>query len=186
MVWMSLDCEAAEAVQSSGRSELDELGPGTGDKGVQKCVIAWLRWRLLEANACYSDCVCDTSAFTPSVPKLRDLWQSVHCASNSLWRMDFNQVNSGCLSQHCEFTLSHSCSRFCSRRHSGIGEVYDNKFQPGCWQNATCVPGYFRKKFKTRNWLWISTTHFPQTQNKIKKKRVTMEAVNEHTYLRPN
>ena len=31
MVWMSLDCEAAEAAQSSGQAELDELGPGTGD-----------------------------------------------------------------------------------------------------------------------------------------------------------
>ena len=34
---VSLDCEAA---QSSGRAELDELGPGTGDKGAQKSVIA--------------------------------------------------------------------------------------------------------------------------------------------------
>ena len=35
---MTLDCEVAEAVQGRSRAELDELGPGTGDKGVQKCV----------------------------------------------------------------------------------------------------------------------------------------------------
>ena len=32
VVWLQL------AVQSSDRAELDELRPGTGDKGVQKCV----------------------------------------------------------------------------------------------------------------------------------------------------
>ena len=67
-----------------GRAELDEFGPGTGDKGVQKCVIALLHWRLLEVNWCFSDFVCDTSAFTLSVPKLRVHWQNLHCASNSL------------------------------------------------------------------------------------------------------
>ena len=86
--------------KSSGRAELDELGLGTGDKGVQKCVIVCLRWRLLEANWCFSDFVCDTSAFTTSVPKLRVLLQSVHCVSNSLSGTAFNQINSGCSSQH--------------------------------------------------------------------------------------
>ena len=37
MVRMSLECETAEAVQSLGRAELDELGPETGDRGVQMC-----------------------------------------------------------------------------------------------------------------------------------------------------
>ena len=55
MVWMSLDCETAEAVQSSGLAELDELGLGSGDKGVQKCVIVWPWWKLLVANWCFSD-----------------------------------------------------------------------------------------------------------------------------------
>ena len=43
-------CEMAEVAQISGRAELDELGLGTGDKGVQKHAIALFRWRLLEAN----------------------------------------------------------------------------------------------------------------------------------------
>ena len=78
MVWMSPECETSEAVQSSGRAELDELGPGTGDKGIQKCVIAWLRWRVLDASWCFSDFVRATSAFTPIVPKLRVLLQIHH------------------------------------------------------------------------------------------------------------
>ena len=57
MVWMSLGCEAVDAEQSSGQAEMDKLGPGIGDKGKQKGVIAWLRWRLLEANWCFSDFV---------------------------------------------------------------------------------------------------------------------------------
>ena len=93
-------CLAKVAAQSSGWAELDELGPGTGDKGVQKCVIAWLCWRLLEANWCFSDFVCDTSAFTPSVPNLRVLLQKVHCTSNSWLGTAFNQLNSGCSSLH--------------------------------------------------------------------------------------
>ena len=44
----------------------------------------WLHWRLLEANWRSSDFVYDTSAFTQSVPKLRVVLQSVHCALNSL------------------------------------------------------------------------------------------------------
>ena len=71
-------------MQSLGRAELDELGPGIGDKGIQTCVTERPRLTLLEANWCFSDIVSDTTAFTPSVPKLRVLLQSVHCASNSL------------------------------------------------------------------------------------------------------
>ena len=97
--------KAAEAAQSLGRAELDELGPRTGDKGVQKCVIVWLRWRPLEANWCFSDFVCDTSTFTPSVPKLRVLLQSVHCSSNSLLGLAFNELNSGCSRQRFFFYL---------------------------------------------------------------------------------
>ena len=37
----------------SSWTELDELGPGTGDEGVQKCEIAWFHWRLLKANWCF-------------------------------------------------------------------------------------------------------------------------------------
>ena len=97
MVWMLLDYETAEAAQSSGWAKLDELGLGTG---VQKCVITRPCWRLLKANWCFSHFVCDTSAFTPNVPNLRVLLQSVHCASNALWGPAFNQLNSGCSSQH--------------------------------------------------------------------------------------
>ena len=79
---------------------MDKLILGTGDKGIQQCVIAWLRWRLLEANQCFSDFVCDTSAFTPSVPNLRFLLQSMHSASDSLLSTAFNQLKSGCSSQH--------------------------------------------------------------------------------------
>ena len=48
----------------------------------------------------FSDFVCDTSVFTPSVPKLRVLLQSAHCASNSLLSMASNPPNSGCSSPH--------------------------------------------------------------------------------------
>ena len=65
-----------------------------------RCMIAWLRWRLSEANWCFSDFMCDTSTFTPSVPKLRVLLQSTHCASKSLLSMAFKQLKSDRSSQH--------------------------------------------------------------------------------------
>ena len=54
--------------------------------------------------------------------------------------------------------LSLSCLRY--------GEVYADKFRPHCWQNATYVPGYFRQKNNTQSWLWMSPTHFLQTNQK--------------------
>ena len=122
-VWMSLDYE------SSGQAEVDELRPVTGDKGIQKCVIAWLHWKLLEAYRYFSHFVCDTSAFTPSVPNVTVLLQSEHCASDSLLSTAFNQLNCSC-----------SWSKFRSQSLSRTGEVCGDKFRPGCWQNATCVP----------------------------------------------
>ena len=93
LVSMSLECLTAEAAQSSGRAELDEFGLGTGDK----CAFAGDFYML---TGVLPDFVCDTSAFTPSVPKLRVLLQSIRWASDSLLVMAFNQLNSGCSSQH--------------------------------------------------------------------------------------
>ena len=50
-VWMSFGCKV-------GRVEQNRMGPGTGS-GVQRCVIVWCHWRLLEANWCFSD-LCAT------------------------------------------------------------------------------------------------------------------------------
>ena len=98
----------------------------TGDKGVQKCVIGRLRWRLLVASWYFSNFVCDTSALTPSVPRLRVLLQSVHWASDSLLGSSFNQLNSGCSSRD-KFTLSHRCSRFRGRRLYRTSKMYGDK-----------------------------------------------------------
>ena len=43
-----------------------------------------------------------------------------------------------------KFTFSH-----CWGMHQSpsLSEVHSDKFRPGGWQNATYVPGYFRKKY---------------------------------------
>ena len=132
---------------NTGWAELDELGPGTGDKGVQKCVIAWLGLRILEANWCFSAVVCDTSAFTTSVPKLRIDPLAEHIQHfKFIIRYGFEPTDFWLFKPTLvKFTLSHSCSRFRSLSLSRTGEVYSDNFQPGCWQNATYVPGYLRK-----------------------------------------
>ena len=128
MVWRTLDYEMAEAAQSLGWAELDEVGPGTGDKDVQK--------RLLEANWCFFRFCVWHQHF---VPKLRVLLQSVHGTSNLLRDSAFNQPNSGCSSH--QLLNIHSPIVVAASTVKVFPELAKcNKFRPGCWQNATYVP----------------------------------------------
>ena len=99
----------------------------------QKRVKMWLHWRLLEANWCFSDCVWHQNFYTKCVQvegplaerTLRSRFIILQLLSTEFWSF--------------KPTLSRT------------GEVCSDKFRPGCWQNATCVPGYFRKKNNTWN-----------------------------------
>ena len=180
--WRRFECRLTTRRQSSGWAELDELRPGTGDKGIQQCVIAWLRWRLLEANRCFSDFVCDTSIFTLSVPSLRVLLQSVHCASDSVSSTAFNQLKSGCSSQHLlniHFHIVVADSVFpelvkCAAINSdrAVGKV------PLTFLH---IP-----ERSTTHWADCESHQHISPKQKKKKKKATTEAVNECTYLRPD
>ena len=127
---MSLDCETAEAAQN--------WTTWTRNWWQRRSGVWWRDFAGdLESNWCFSDFVCDTSAFTLSVPKgplaertLRLKFIILQLLIN--WILDV-QANK------FKFKLSRSYSRFSSRSLSGSGEVCDDKFQPGCWENATYV-----------------------------------------------
>ena len=80
------------------------------------------------------------------------LLQSVHCASNSLLGTAFNQRNSGCSSQHLlkiHFPVVVAESAAEDFPELAKCTVINNDRAVG--KNATYVPGYFRKKYKTQS-----------------------------------
>ena len=130
--------------------------------------------------------MCDTSAFIPSVPNLRVLLQSVHCASNSLSSMAFKPTEIWMFKPTLvKYTLSHSCSRFRSQSLSGTGEACVDKFH----QAVGKMPLTFlhtSERSTTNGADCESHQHISPKQRKKEIKKAMTEAVNDCTYLRPN
>ena len=164
MVWMLLECGTAEEAQSLGRAELDELRLVTGDKCDFKFCVWHQRFHTMCAHV-------EGPLAQRTLPFRFIIGYGFQ--PTEFWLLKQTLVN---------FSLSHRCSRFCCQSLSGTGEVCGDKFRLGCWQNATYIPDTSERS-TTHGTNCESHQHISPKQN---KNKVTMEAVNERTYSRPD